>query len=495
MPKDEIINLALRRSLFYPAAGIYSSAASGFFDFAGEGETIRRKITDFWRKQMVQKEDMVELFCSQILPEEVFKASGHLENFNDPIVQCRKCNSLHRADKLIMSKVAGVVPESLATSELDRLIAAHAVKCPKCGGKNFEKVRKFNMMMRVDIGATGKQVAYLRPETCQSIFCDFPRLYKTGRQNLPLAVAQAGTSFRNEIAPRNTLLREREIGQMEVEVFFNPGKINDVENFGEVAEYKLNLLLLGQEKKPVSCKEAVQKKIVSGRLVAYYLARTQQLYEGYGIAAEKMRFRQLDRDERAFYARETWDFEVQTDLGWIEVIACNYRTDYDLRGHAKQSGQKMAVKELGKEFIPHVFELSAGIDRTVYVVLDNAFRKEKRGKEERIYLKLPPRIAPQDAGIYPLVKKDGLSEIAKKIFAGLLHEGFDVFFDEKGSIGKRYSRADEVGVFGGITVDYQTKEDNTVTYRYRDSMQQVRVKVQELPSFLRKVRKGDTLPV
>jgi len=461
MPKDEIVNLALRRALFYPAAQIYGSAASGFFDFGPLGETIRRKVIGLWRKQLVEKEGILEIFGAQILPEDVFKASGHLKNFNDPIVQCKKCNSLHRADKLIAAKASGIVPESLATTELDKLIDKHAVKCPKCNGKSFDKVRKFNMMMKVDIGATGKQAAYLRPETCQSIFCDFPRLFKTARQNLPLAIAQAGSSFRNEIAPRNTLLREREIGQMEIEIFFNPDKINEAPDFGEVQNYKLNLMLLGKKPKPISCREAVQKKLVSGKLIAYYLARTQQLYEAYGIPLEKMRFRELDKDERAFYAKETWDFEVETDLGWIELIACNYRTDYDLKGH----------------------------DRTFYVVLDNSFRKEKRGKGERIYLKLPAKIAPYDAGIYPLVKRDGLAEIAKKIFTQLLDEEFDVFYDEKGSIGRRYSRADEVGVFGGITIDYQTKEDGTVTYRYRDSMKQERVKASDLPSFLRKVKK------
>jgi len=200
------------------------------------------------------------------------------------------------------------------------------------------------------------------------------------RSPLPLGIAQAGASFRNEIAPRNTLLRERELGQMEIEVFFDPDKINEVERFKEVANYKLNLLLLGKKKvQSVSCKDAVQKKIVSGKLVAYYLARLQQLYQGYGIPVKKMRFRGLDRDEKAFYARETWDFEVETDLGWIELVACNHRTDYDLAGHQKQSKQKLSVKEDGKEFMPNVFELSAGIDRTFYVVLDSAFRREKRG--------------------------------------------------------------------------------------------------------------------
>ena len=490
MPKEDIANLALRRSLFYPSADIYPKSPSGFFDFGPDGETIRRKIINLWRKQLVEKEGMVEIFGSQILPEAVFKASGHLQNFNDPIVQCSKCNSLHRADKLIEAHCKDIVPESLSTTELDKLIKKHEVKCSKCKGSNFSAVKKFNMMMKVDIGATGDVSCYLRPETCQTIFLDFSRLYKTMRQNLPFGIAQAGKSFRNEISPRNGLIREREIGQMEVEVLFNPTKIDEVPNFTAVENYKLNLMLLGKKTSAISCKDAVKKKLVSGKLVAYYIARLQQLYEAFGIPVSKMRFRELNKDEKAFYARETWDFEVETDLGWIELVACNYRTDYDLKGHQKQSQQKLAVKEDGEEFIPHIFELSAGIDRTFYVALDLAFRKEKRGPEERSYLKLPVRIAPYLCAVFPLVKKDGLFEKAKEIFEELNSFELDVFFDEKGSIGKRYARVDEIGVPFAITIDFDTLKDKSVTLRSRDTMKQKRVKVEDLPVLLWKLQAG-----
>jgi len=466
MPKGEIANLALRRALFFPSAEIYPSAPSGFWEFGPIGHAIKRRIVEVWRKEIVEKESMVEISGAQILPESVFKASGHLKNFNDPIVQCKKCHSLSRADKLIEAGVGGIVPESLATEELDVLIKKHSVKCPKCRGQDFGKVKKFNMMMSVPIGATGDQLAYLRPETCQSIFLDFKRLYKNWRGELPLGIAQAGKSFRNEIAPRNTLLRQREFGQMEVEIFFDPDKVNEAPLFEEVADYKLNLLLLKEKKvKKVSCKSAVSKKIVSGKFIAYYLTRVQQFYHKLGIPVEKMRFRGLDDDEKAFYARETWDFEVETDLGWIELMACNYRTDYDLKGHAEQSKQDLSVNEQGKKFVPHIFELSAGIDRTLYVLLDLSFRKEKRGKEERIYLKLPARVAPFLCGVFPLVKKDGLLEKGREIFTSLNEASFDVLFDSKGSIGKRYARVDEVGVPYAITVDYDTMKDNTVTLR------------------------------
>lgn len=484
---EDLVNLALRRSLFYPAAEIYSGSPGGFWEFGPVGEKIRRKIIDVWRKELVEKEGFLEIFGAQILPEAVFKASGHLASFSDPIVQCKKCNSLHRADQLIAEKIKGIVPESMGIEELSKLIKQHNVECPKCKSRDFSEVKKFNMMMKVDIGATGNQPCYLRPETCQSIFLDFQRLFKTMRVSLPLGIAQAGNSFRNEIAPRNTLLRAREFGQMEIEIFFNPKKINEIPKFAEIENYELNLLALkDKEARAVSCKEAVEKKIVSAKLIAYYLARVQQTWEKFGIPVEKMRFRQLAGDEKAFYSKESWDFEVETDLGWIELIACNYRTDYDLGGHARESKQDLKVKEEGEAtaFVPHVFELSAGIDRTFFVSLVLNYKKEKRGPEERVFLSLPPKIAPYLAGVFPLVKKDGLLEKALEIESELNSFGFDVFFDESGSIGKRYARVDEIGVLFAITVDYDSMKDNTVTLRVRDTMQQKRVNIAELPQLL-----------
>jgi glycyl-tRNA synthetase len=490
LPKEELINLALRRNLFFPSAEIYSSALAGFWDFGPIGTRMRQKVIDFWRKKLVEKENFLEIDGAQILPEAVFKASGHLDSFNDPVVQCSKCHSIFRADKLIKEITGKELPESMSLNKFNEFIEKNKIKCPKEQG-NLGKVKSFNMMMKVDIGATGNNPGYLRPETCQSIFLDFLRLFKTSRNNLPLGISQEGKAFRNEISPRNSLLRAREFNQMETEIFFNPNKINEVNNFDEVKDYELSLFLLKDKKiHLISCEKAVKEKIVSGKLIAYYLARTQQLYEAYGINKSEMRFRELEDEAKAFYSKETWDFEVNTDLGWIELIACNYRSDYDLKNHGIESKKNMLIKEEEKEFIPHVFELSIGVDRTFYVVLDKAFRKEKRGEEERIYLDLNPLLAPWFVGVYPLVKKEGLPEIAKKIRNMLIQEDFEVFLDEKGSIGKRYARSDEIGVFGGITVDFQTKEDNTVTFRDRNTMKQIRVKIEDLPSILRKVRKG-----
>ncbi|MFH1224692.1 MAG: glycine--tRNA ligase [Candidatus Diapherotrites archaeon] len=488
--ENDLMNLALRRSLFYPSAEIYPSAPSGFWEFAMEGAAIRRNIVSMWRRLLVNAEGMIEIFGSQILPKEAFEASGHLANFNDPLSQCTKCRALWRVDTLLAEHVNVNFPEGMPASKFDELIKKHKLKCKKCGSE-LGATKRFNLMMGMEIGATGAQKGYLRPETAQNIFLDFARIYRSGRVNLPFGIAQAGQSFRNEIAPRNSLLRAREFGQMECEIFFNPEKINEVERFEEVKGYKLNLLLLKSKSvQKISCSDAVGKKIVSGKLVAYYLARTQQLYEKFGLPEKIMRFRELDSDERAFYAKETWDFEVETPNGWVELVACNYRTDYDLKAHAEKSKKEITVTEDGKRFVPHVFELSAGVDRTLFAVLGTLMKKEKRGPEERIYLGIPARLAPSQCAVFPLVKKDGLYEKAMEIYRELGAHGFDVLFDEKGSIGKRYARVDEVGVPYAITVDYETlsgKTKGTVTLRERNSMAQKRVKAAELPRHLWKL--------
>ncbi|MDD5023409.1 MAG: glycine--tRNA ligase [Candidatus ainarchaeum sp.] len=483
MSYEEVTNLALRRGFYFPTSEIYPNSPGGFWEFGPIGERIRQNVLAMWRKELVRKEEFFEISGSLILSENVFMASGHLESFNDPIVQCKKCHSLFRADKLIEEKTGENVPESLSEKELNEKIRLSGAICSKCKSNEFGECRKFNMMIGTNIGATGENKCYLRPETCQNIFLDFQRVYKISRKNLPIGIAQAGPAFRNEIAPRNTLLRERELGQMEVEIFFNPNKINEVENWEEVKDYELNLLQVGKKEiEKVSCEKAVNEKIVSGRLVAYYLARVQQLYEKYGFKNENMRFRGLEKEERAFYAKETWDFEVKTSLGWVELIANNYRGDHDLKGHSKGSKTDLSVNEDGEKYLPHVFEISAGIDRTVYAVIENSYRKEMKNNEERVYLSLPKKIAPYSVAIFPLVKKDGIAEKAREIWKELNNKNLEVLYDEKGSIGRRYARVDEIGVSFAITIDYQTLEDDTVTLRERDSTIQHRIKTYDIIS-------------
>ncbi|MBI4043571.1 MAG: glycine--tRNA ligase [Candidatus Diapherotrites archaeon] len=485
MSLEDLNNLALRRSLYYPAAEIYANAPGGFLDYGPLGLKIRNQIVNAWRQQFVEKEGFMEVDGAQILPEPVFQASGHIQNFNDPLVQCTKCHSVYRADKLLEERLEKNIPESTPVKELHKLIEKEKIQCAKCKGKLGE-VKSFNMMMALKIGATGTQNAYLRPETCQTIFLNFDRLYKTMRTPLPLGISQVGKSFRNEIAPRNALLRAREFYQMETEIFFNPQRISEAKNWESVKKYPLQLMLHTGKKKdtvmPVACADAVQEKIVSGKLVAYVLARVQQWYEYLGIPREKLRFRELEKDARAFYAAETWDFEVETSQGWLELCACNYRTDYDLKRHAEYSKKDLRVKEEGSKeaFIPHVFEVSMGLDRLFFTVLDLGLKTKKRGPEERTYLDIKPFLAPYLVAVFPLVNKDGLPEKAHEIYDELRTRSLDAFFDSTGSIGKRYARVDEIGAPFAITIDHQTLKDQTVTLRERNSLQQKRVPVFEL---------------
>jgi len=485
MNKEDIMTIAEKRGFFFPSSEIYGSMA-GFWEYGPLGVALKNRFVELWRKELVRKDDMIEIDGSQIMPKDVFVASGHLLSFVDPLVKCQKCKAIMRADKLIEEKTHQIVPEKLTPKRYDELISKFKIVCPRCKG-NLNKVAMWNMMFKIGVGPEDNE-SYLRPETCQSIFVDFARLFKTMRCKLPLGIAQYGKSFRNEISPRQCLLRLREFYQAEIEIFFNPTK-NKFEKFNSVKSYKLRLLPLNEKKEiEISCKDAISK-IISSELIAYYLALLQQFYSQTGIDMRKTRFRQLSEEERAFYAKEAWDFEVLTDLGWIELVACNYRNDYDLSGHAKQSKQNLTVLEEGKSVIPHIFELSMGVDRSIYCILEHAFVREKeKGKaaEERNVLRFPLRLAPIQVAIFPLVSKDKLPEKAERVYS-LLKEDFSAFYDETGSIGRRYRRQDEIGTPTCITIDYQTLKDDTVTTRDRDTMQQKRVKIDKLKEIFKNI--------
>lgn len=484
---EDIINLALRRSIFFPSSEIYPNSPAGFYDFGPYGVAIRQKIIDTWRKNFVKKEDFLEIYGSQLMPEAVFKSSGHLASFNDPMTKCRKCNTMHRADRLLENALKKHIAEATPVEKLDKMLKENKIECPKCKGE-LSEVRLFNLMVKADVGIAGKSACYLRPETCQSIFVDWLRMTKTMRVKLPKGIAQVGRAFRNEISPRQTLLRQIEFSQMESEVFFEPEKINEIENFEEVEDYKIRILRIGKkESEEIKAIDLVKKGIVSGKLIAYFLAKTQQLYEKYGFANKDMRFREVGKDERPFYAKETWDFEVNTSVGWLELIANNYRTDYDIKGHMEGSGQDLRfVDETGRKFIPHIWEISIGLDRTFFAIIDNAFKKEK----ERVYLALPPAIAPIEISVFPLLSnRKELVKKAKEVY-DLLKEDFDVFYDESGSIGKRYARVDEIGCPFCITIDFESLEKDDVTIRERDSTKQKRIKVMDLKETIFRLIKG-----
>ena len=480
MTYDDVMKLALERGFYFPSSEIYADAQAGFWEYGPSGVSLKNKLLELWRRELVRRDKMIEIDGSQIMSKSVFDASGHLASFADPIVRCKKCKSTHRADKIIVEVSQIEIPESADLDEFDKTIVEKNIKCPKCNG-DFENAKKFNMMFEVGIGPEGES-AYLRPETCQSIFVDFPRIFKTMRGKLPLGIAQTGKSFRNEIAPRQSLLRLREFYQAEIEVFCNPAKLNDLGKFSEIKDTKIRIQI-DDEIKSMTCKEAVDSQTIPNEFVAYYLGLLAEFYEKTGINMEKSRFRKLGDKEKAFYAEVAFDFEVETAVGWLELVACNYRADYDLTSHSDKSKEKFEVMDGDEKVLPHVFELSMGIDRSMYTILEHSLREDK--ENERMVLSLKPYLSPIHVGVLSLVKKDGLAEKTDEVYLNIKRK-YDVFLDHSGAIGRRYRRLDEVGAPYAITIDHQTLDDDTVTIRMRDSMEQSRIKISELDEKLSK---------
>lgn len=479
MSFDDVARLAMQRGFFFRSADSYPNSPAGFWEYGPNGVSMKNKFIELWRRLIVRREGMVEIDGAQILPKAVFEASGHLSGFTDPFVRCGKCGSVFRPDKLIEEKTGKQIPEKLGDSEYDALMEKNGVKCQKCGSK-LTGTGRFNMMFKVGIGPTQEE-AYLRPETCQSIFVDFPLLYKTQRVRLPVGFAQVGRSFRNEIAPRQGLLRLRELNQAEVEVFFNP-KRPDEAGSGPIDSDVLNMTEPGGESKRVSVAEATSSGLVPNGLIGHYLALLMRFYEAAGLDREKLRYRMLSEEDRAFYSKAAYDLEVKLSVGWLELVACNYRSDYDLSRHSSVSGTEFAVDDNGEKVIPHVFELSMGVDRSLYAILESSMKVEG----DRRSLTLRPYLSPMKAGVFPLVNKDGLPELAQKVFVELANE-FEVLYDDSGSIGRRYARADEAGVPYCVTIDYDSLKDSTVTLRERDSRNQERVAMDALVERVRGV--------
>jgi len=480
MNYEDVMKLALERGFYFPSCEVYGDAQAGFWEYGPSGVSLKNKFLELWRRELIRRDGMLEIDGSQIMSKSVFEASGHLGNFADPIIKCTKCKSTFRADRTIAEISKIEIPESADLVEFDNTISQNNIKCPKCKG-DFESTKKFNMMFRVGIGPEEEE-AYLRPETCQSIFVDFPRLFKTMRGKLPLGIAQVGKSFRNEISPRQSLLRLREFYQAEIEVFCNPDRLDDVEKFAEIQD---TIIRVQTDSEPVAmtCKDAVESGVIPNKFVAYYLGILTEFYEKTGIDITKSRFRKLGEKEKAFYAAVAFDFEVETTIGWLELVACNYRSDYDLSSHAKKSKEKFEVMDDEQKVLPHVFEISMGIDRSLYTILEHSLQDD--AEHERIVLSLKPYLSPVHVGILSLVKKDGLKEKTDEIYLQIKRK-YDAFLDHSGAIGRRYRRLDEIGAPFAVTIDHQTLEDDTVTIRKRDSMEQSRIKISEMDSVLAK---------
>jgi glycyl-tRNA synthetase len=480
MSTEELQKICLKRGIIFPTAEIYSTIA-GFYEFGPIGTLLKRKLIDYWREFFIKEDNIFEMDGCTVLPEKVFIASGHLKSFVDPVTQCKNCNSIYRADHLIEEKTKQFV-EGKTTNELTTIIRKKKLKCPRCGGE-LSDVKLFNLMLKTEVSPIGGQIAYLRPETAQNIFTAFQRVYKTMRVKLPFGIAQIGRSFRNEISPRKFLMRLREFNQAEIEMFVDP---NDQKcpMFHKVKNKEIIILTREAQKKgetptKIKASEAVKKKLVPNEWMAYFLAREFEFYKSLGIPENALRFRHMLPEETPHYSEGNFDLEIKFDFGWKEVVGNAYRTDYDLKTHMKFSGKDLTVlTDDGRKVIPHVIEPSFGIERTILGILLHCFRP-KGFDRDWAWFAFPVRIAPYTLAIFPLVNKDGLPEKAKEIYE-MLKPCYDVLYDDKGSIGKRYARADEIGVPWCITCDYQTLEDQTVTIRSRDTTKQIRVNIKDL---------------
>ena len=511
MPKektklDVIMDLMVRRGFITQTAEIYNNGLAGFFDYCPIGTQFKRNIEDAWRDFFIHaswEAPVHEIEGSVVLPEEVLVASGHVSSFSDPLVSCEKCDAQHRADQLAESALSKKV-EGMSIGQIQELIVSNGVSCPDCGG-SLAPVQEFNLMLKTDVGpAKNAKRAYLRPETAQSIFADFKRVSTTMRAKLPFGIAQVGNSYRNEISPRQGLIRLRGFTQMEIEFFFDPEDPHHPD-YSSAKDTKFRLITREaqateqpHEVTDLTVDEALQRGIFQNDIQAYFVGKTFEFYQSIGIPYESLRFRHMLNEETPFYSKGNFDLEIELSLGWKEAVGIAYRTDHDLSTHARHSGEKleMDVQSPGKpvrKVVPHVVEPSFGVERALYSILEHVHRpaipkdSEKHDASDREWdwFQVPARVAPFSAMVFPLMKKPELVDPAMELYKGLKRDGIHVFFDKSGAIGRRYARADEIGTPYCFTIDYQTVEDGTVTIRDRDSMQQVRVPLAGCASTLR----------
>lgn len=475
------MEIALQRSFFYPANEQYS-APSGFYDYGPVGVLMKRKIENLWRTQFIYELGNYEVESAIVTPEIVLKASGHVDNFTDPIVDCPKCRKKMRADHFAEEKIHGFKWDGKIES-LKKIYSTNKEKmiCP-CGGE-IKEPWIFNLMFKTMIGGDVAS-GFLRPETAQGIFTAFVRLFKNQGAKLPLAVGQVGRSFRNEISPRNVLVRMREFTQMELEYFFNPSK-QSIEGFDKIKNYKIRYLPREGQKgsfrdvQETCIGELINKKVCN-EIFGFFLAKEWEYYRLCGLDMDRCAFRHLLEGETPHYSKGNVDMEIETSYGIIETIGNAYRTNFDLSQHQNYSKKDFSVfvEDEKKKVIPHVFEVSMGVDRMFFSILEHAFREKSKEKDWE-WFDFPPAIAPYEVAVFPLMKKDGLSEKANNV-AAKLRSNWMVLYSESGSIGRRYARADEIGTPYAITIDYETLENDSVTIRYRNDSKQERVQISEL---------------
>ena len=449
---ETIVRLCKSRGYVYPGSEIYGGLANTW-DYGPLGVELKNNVKTAWRKKFIQEnKNIVGLDAAILMNPETWVASGHVSGFSDPLLDCKECKTRHRADKLIESyaheKGEDIVADGWTDEQMLKYINDHKIVCPKCGKLNYTDIRKFNLMFKTFQGVTedSTSTVYLRPETAQGIFVDFKNVMRTTRKKIPMGIAQIGKAFRNEITPGNFTFRTREFEQMELEFFCKPG--TDLEWFEYWRKFCKDWLL------------------------------------NLGMKEENIRLRDHSPEELVFYSKGTTDIEFAFPFGWGELWGIADRTDYDLTAHQTHSKEDMSYldPETNEKYIPYVIEPSVGADRVTLAFLCNAYEEQELGEgDTRIVLHLHPALAPYKAAILPLSKK--LNDKADEVFQTLA-KAFPVDYDEAGSIGKRYRRQDEIGTPYCITVDFDTLEDNQVTVRDRDTMEQIRIPIDQVEKYI-----------
>ena len=449
---ETIVRLCKSRGYVYPGSEIYGGLANTW-DYGPLGVELKNNVKEAWRKKFIQEnKNIVGLDAAILMNPETWVASGHVSGFSDPLLDCKECKTRHRADKLIESfahdKGEDIVADGWTDEQMLNYINDNKIVCPKCGKLNYTNIRKFNLMFKTFQGVTedSTSTVYLRPETAQGIFVDFKNVMRTTRKKIPMGIAQIGKAFRNEITPGNFTFRTREFEQMELEFFCKPG--TDLEWFEYWRKFCKDWLL------------------------------------NLGMKEENIRLRDHSPEELVFYSKGTTDIEFAFPFGWGELWGIADRTDYDLTAHQTHSKEDMSYldPETNEKYIPYVIEPSVGADRVTLAFLCNAYEEQELGEgDTRIVLHLHPALAPYKAAILPLSKK--LNDKADEVFQTLA-KAFPVDYDEAGSIGKRYRRQDEIGTPYCITVDFDTLEDNQVTVRDRDTMEQIRIPIDQVEKYI-----------
>ncbi|URD70697.1 glycine--tRNA ligase [Leptospira borgpetersenii] len=448
----EIVSVCKRRGFVYPGSEIYGGL-SNTFDYGPYGVELLQNLKQLWWKFFVHlREDVVGLDSSILLNPKVWEASGHVSNFTDPLIDCKNCKTRIRADKFLEDQKGEGFATGLTLEKMNQVIKENNFSCPNCGQRGtFTEARDFNLMFKTSHGASAEDSLdiYLRPETAQGIFLNFKNVVSTTRRKIPFGIAQIGKSFRNEIMARQFVFRTREFEQMEMEFFCEPGTQKGW--FSHWVNYCMNWL-------------------------------TEQV----GVKKENLRIREHEKEELSFYSEGTSDIEFKYNFGWGELWGIASRTDYDLNQHQKFSGEDLKYQDQvqNKKYVPFVVEPALGVNRLFLAVVTDAYQEEKLPDGEiRTVLRFSPKIAPVKVAVFPLMKKDGLPEKSREIFADLSKLG-NIEYDDSGAIGKRYRRQDEIGTPFCITVDYDTLKDDTVTVRERDSMAQERIPVTRLRNWL-----------